>query len=237
MHVGAMNRGRWKSLSQPKVIITIAAIGAIAVLARFFHLGEAFASALDRIRGLGALAPALFIVIYIAGAILFVPGAILTIGGGALFGLWWGVVYVSIGATIGATAAFVIGRYLARGWVRAQLKGNPRFAAIDDAVGREGWKIVALTRLSPVFPFNLLNYAFGLTGVSLRDYMIATWAGILPGTLLYVYIGSLGGTLARPGAAHRTAAQWTLDIVGLLATLAVALYAGRIAARALREKT
>ncbi len=226
-----------KSILQPKVLITIAAIAAVAVLARMFHLGEAFGAALERIRGLGALAPVLFIIIYIAGAILFVPGAILTIGGGALFGVVWGSVYVSIGATIGATAAFVIGRYIARGWVRGRLAGNPRFAAIDDAVGREGWKIVALTRLSPIFPFNLLNYAFGLTGVSLRDYVIATWAGILPGTVLYVYIGALGGTLARPGAAHRPAAQWALDIVGLLATLAVALYAGRIAARALREKT
>jgi uncharacterized membrane protein YdjX (TVP38/TMEM64 family) len=232
-----MNRGRLRSLLQPKLIITIAAIAAIAILARSFHLGALFAAALDRIHALGALAPPLFILIYIAGAVLFVPGAILTIGGGALFGLWWGTVYVSIGATIGATAAFVIGRYLARGWVRARLEGNPRFAAIDDAVGREGWKIVALTRLSPVFPFNLLNYAYGLTAVSLRDYVIATWAGILPGTVLYVYIGSLGGTLAHPGAAHRTRAQWALNIVGLLATLAVALYAGRIAARALREKT
>ena len=226
-----------KSILKPKVIITIAAIVAVVVLARVFHLGEAFAWALERIRSLGALAPVLFIIIYIAGAILFVPGAILTIGGGALFGVVWGSIYVSIGATIGATAAFVIGRYLARGWVRGRLAGNPRFAAIDDSVGREGWKIVALTRLSPVFPFNLLNYAFGLTGVSLRDYVIATWAGILPGTVLYVYIGALGGTLARPGAAHRPPAQWALDIVGLLATLAVALYAGRIAARALREKT
>jgi uncharacterized membrane protein YdjX (TVP38/TMEM64 family) len=169
-----------KTILQPKVIITIVAIAAIVVLARTFHLGQVFAAALDRIRSMGALAPALFIVIYIAGAVLFVPGALLTIVGGALFGLVWGTVYVSIGATIGATAAFVIGRYLARGWVRARLENNPRFAAIDDAVGREGWKIVALTRLSPVFPFNLLNYAFGLTGVSLRDYVIATWAGILP---------------------------------------------------------
>lgn len=228
---------RLKSILAPKVIIAVAAIAAIAVLAHIFPLGELFRAALERIRAMGALAPALFIATYIVGAVLFVPGAILTIGGGALFGLWWGVLYVSIGATIGATAAFVIGRYLARGWVSAQLEGNPRFAAIDDAVGREGWKIVALMRLSPIFPFNLLNYAFGLTGVKLRDYVIATWAGILPGTVLYVYIGAIGGTLASGGGAHRGAAQWALDIVGLLATLAVALYAGRIAARALRERT
>ncbi len=232
-----MNRDRLKSLVAPRLIIAIAAIAALALLAHFFHFGKLFASLLEQIRGLGALAPVLFIAIYIVGAVLFVPGAILTIGGGALFGLLWGSIYVSIGATIGATAAFLTGRYLARGWVRAQLEGNPRFAAIDEAVGREGWKIVALTRLSPVFPFNLLNYAFGLTGVTLRDYFFATWAGILPGTVLYVYLGSLGGTLAESGRTRHTPAQWALDIVGLLATVAVAVYAGRLAARALREKT
>jgi uncharacterized membrane protein YdjX (TVP38/TMEM64 family) len=226
-----------KNLLQPKVILAIAAVIAIAVLANFFHLGKVFSAMLDDIRGLGPLAPLLFIIIYILGAILFVPGSILTIGGGVLFGLLWGTIYVSIGATIGATAAFLIGRYLARGWVRGQLEGNKKFAAIDDAVGREGWKIVALTRLSPVFPFNLLNYAFGLTAVTLRDYTIATWAGILPGTILYVYLGSIGGALAHSGNARPSPAQWALRIVGLLATVGVAVYVGRVASRALNEKT
>jgi uncharacterized membrane protein YdjX (TVP38/TMEM64 family) len=226
---------RLKTLLQPRVILLIVAIAALIVLGRHFHLGEVFAAMLDRIRGLGALAPVLFIILYILGAILFVPGSVLTIGAGVLFGLLWGSIYVSIGATIGATAAFLIGRYLARDWVRRQLEGNRKFAAIDQAVGREGWKIVLLTRLSPVFPFNLLNYAFGLTAVTLRDYALATWVGIMPGTVLYVYLGSLGGNLAASGKSRHTPAQWALDIVGLAATLGVAVYASRLASRALNE--
>jgi len=226
---------RLKTLLQPRVILLIVAIAALIVLGRHFHLGEVFAAMLDRIRGLGALAPVLFIILYIIGAVLFVPGSVLTIGAGVLFGRLWGSIYVSIGATIGALAAFLIGRYLARDWVRQQLEGNRKFAAIDQAVGREGWKIVLLTRLSPVFPFNLLNYAFGLTAVTLRDYAIATWVGIMPGTVLYVYLGSLGGNLAASGKSHHTPAQWALDIVGLAATLGVAVYASRLASRALNE--
>ena len=157
---------RMKTLLQPKVIVVIVAIAALIAVGHYFHLGEVFSAMLDRIRSLGALAPVLFIILYIVGAVLFVPGSILTIGAGVLFGLLWGSIYVSIGATIGATAAFLIGRYLARDWVRGQLEGNRKFAAIDQAVGREGWKIVLMTRLSPVFPFNLLNYAFGLTAVT-----------------------------------------------------------------------
>jgi uncharacterized membrane protein YdjX (TVP38/TMEM64 family) len=222
-------------MNRIKMLLVIAAIAALIVLGRYFHLGELFAAMLDRIRGLGALAPVLFIMLYIVGAVLFVPGSILTIGAGVLFGVLRGSILVSIGATIGAIAAFLIGRYFARDWVRGQLEGNPKFAAIDKAVGREGWKIVLLTRLSPVFPFNLLNYGFGLTAVTLRDYALATWIGITPGTVLYVYIGSIGGNLATAGQSHRTPAQWALNLVGLAATVGVAVYASRLASRALSE--
>jgi uncharacterized membrane protein YdjX (TVP38/TMEM64 family) len=222
-------------MNRIKLLLIIVAIAALIVLGRHFHLGELFAATLDKIRGMGALAPVLFVMLYIVGAILFVPGSILTIGAGVVFGLLRGAILVSIGATIGAIAAFLIGRYFARDWVRGQLEGNPKFAAIDRAVGREGWKIVLLTRLSPVFPFNLLNYGFGLTAVTLRDYALATWIGITPGTVLYVYIGSIGGNLATAGQSHRTPAQWALNIVGLAATVGVAVYASRLASRALNE--
>ncbi|HLX37516.1 MAG TPA: TVP38/TMEM64 family protein [Candidatus Binataceae bacterium] len=224
-----------RAILQPKVILLIVAIGALIALGRYFHLGEVFAATLDRIRDLGAIAPVVFIALYIIGAVLFIPGSILTIGAGVVFGLVRGAILVSIGATIGAIAAFLIGRYFAREWVRGQLEGNPRFAAIDKAVGREGWKIVLLTRLSPVFPFNLLNYAFGLTAVTLRDYALATWIGMTPGIVLYVYIGAIGGNLASAGGSHRSPAQWALNVVGLAATVAVAVYASRIASRALKE--
>ena len=224
-----------KNLVQPKVILLVVAIVALILLGRHFHLGELFSAMLDQIRGMGALAPVLFIILYVVGAVLFVPGSVLTIGAGVLFGLLWGSVYVSIGATIGATAAFLIGRYLARDWVRRQLESNRKFNAIDRAVGREGWKIVLMTRLSPVFPFNLLNYAFGLTAVTLRDYLLATWIGIMPGSVLYVYIGSLGGSLAS--SSGQSPARWAVRIIGLAATLGVAIYAGRLASRALNEST
>jgi uncharacterized membrane protein YdjX (TVP38/TMEM64 family) len=219
-------------------IVAIAAIVAIVLAGR--RLGGEVTAILDRISALGPAAPVAFIAIYVAACILFVPGSILTIGAGVLFGVVRGSIYVSIGATLGATAAFLLGRYLMRGWVARQIEHNVRFRAIDDAVGREGWKIVALTRLSPVFPFNLLNYAFGLTTVSLLDYVAASWAGMIPGTVLYVYIGSLSGDLARAasgGASARPAGAWVLDVVGFAATVAVAIYATRIGARALREKT
>jgi uncharacterized membrane protein YdjX (TVP38/TMEM64 family) len=132
-----------------------------------------------------------------------------------------------------------VGRYLARGWVAAKLEGNPKFKAIDQAVAREGWKIVGLARLSPLFPFNLLNYAFGLTEIALKDYFFATWAGMIPGIVMYVYIGTLAGDVARIGTqpAQRTAAQWTLEVVGFIASVAVALYITYVAGKALREKT
>jgi uncharacterized membrane protein YdjX (TVP38/TMEM64 family) len=221
-------------------IIAIVMI-AIAILygANRLGAGPILKNALDWIRGLGALAPLAFIAIYIVATVLFIPGSILTIGAGVIFGVVLGSIYVSIAATLGATAAFLVGRYLARNWVASKIEGNSKFKAIDEAVGREGWKIVILTRLSPVFPFNLLNYAYGLTRVRLRDYFFASWAGMIPGTILFVYIGSLTGDLARvaSGGEKRPAASWILYAIGFLATLGVAIYATRIGARALKEKT
>ncbi|MGH7950064.1 MAG: TVP38/TMEM64 family protein [Candidatus Binataceae bacterium] len=199
------------------------------------------AQSLGWVSGLGRLAPVAFIAIYILACVLFLPGSILTIGAGALFGVVWGSIYCSISATLGATAAFLVGRHLARDWVARKIEGNAKFKAIDDAVAREGWKIVGLTRLSPVFPFNLLNYAYGLTKVRLRDYFFASWIGMMPGTVLYVYIGSLGRDLASAAASGAASApstgRWIINIIGFAATLAAAIYATRIGARALRAKT
>jgi uncharacterized membrane protein YdjX (TVP38/TMEM64 family) len=224
---------------RPKILLI--AIAAIAILYGAHRVGAGpwLANALDWIRGLGPLAPVAFIAIYIVACVAFVPGSILTIGAGVIFGVVRGSIYVSIAATLGATAAFLVGRYLARDWVSRRLEGNAKFKAIDEAVGTEGWKIVILTRLSPVFPFNLLNYAYGLTRVSLRDYFFASWLGMIPATILYVYIGSLSGDLAQAagGSTQRTPARWVLTAVGFIATVAVVVYATRIGARALREKT
>lgn len=193
--------------------------------------------ALQWIDSLGSGGAIAFIALYIIATVAFLPGSILTLGSGVVFGVVWGSVYVFIGATLGATSAFVVGRYLARGWVANKIAGNKKFAAIDQAVGREGLKIVLLTRLSPIFPFNLLNYAFGITGVSLKDYFIGS-VGMIPGTIMYVYIGSLAGNLARIGTEAQptnSTVQWIIRILGLIATVAVTVFVTRVAQKALDE--
>ena len=193
--------------------------------------------ALPWIESLGIVGAIAFMVIYIIATVAFLPGSILTLAGGAIFGLFWGSIYVFFGATIGATGAFLVGRYLARGWVSKKIAGNQKFAAIDRAVGKEGFKIVFLARLSPIFPFNLLNYSLGVTGVSLKDYVLAS-VGMIPGTIMYVYFGSLGNinTICNGGGANANpAAQWTIRIIGLIATVAVTLYVTKIARKALNE--
>jgi uncharacterized membrane protein YdjX (TVP38/TMEM64 family) len=221
-----------------KLLLAAAVIIILLLAAKFLPVQELLKSSLDWVAGLGGWGPFIFIAVYIAACILFVPGSILTLGAGVLFGVVKGSVIVSVAATLGATCAFLVGRYFARDWVAKKIEGNPKFKAIDEAVAREGWKIVGLVRLSPLFPFNLLNYAFGLTKVSLRDYFLASWIGMIPGTVMYVYIGSLAGDLARLGAGERsrTGAEWGLYAVGLMVTVAVTVYVTRLARKALEKK-
>jgi uncharacterized membrane protein YdjX (TVP38/TMEM64 family) len=127
--------------------------------------------------------------------VAFVPASLLTLAAGAIFGIPAGTLYVFVAATVGSCLAFLVSRYLARVAVERRIEGNPKFAAIDRAVGRQGRRIVFLLRLSPVFPFNLLNYALGLTRVRFVDYAVAA-VGMLPGTLLYVYLGKVAGDVA-----------------------------------------
>lgn len=196
-------------------------------------------NALKWVESLGTLGAIVFIGIYIVATVAFLPGSILTLGAGVIFGVWLGAFYVFVGATLGATAAFLVGRYLARNWVAKKIAGNDKFNAIDRAVSKEGLKIVLLTRLSPIFPFNLLNYAFGVTGVSIQDYILGS-IGMIPGTIMYVYIGSLAGNLALIGTATQSTnptLQWIIRIVGFIATIAVTIYVNRIAKQALSQLT
>ncbi|MBI5771202.1 MAG: TVP38/TMEM64 family protein [Verrucomicrobia bacterium] len=226
----AAKTGRWRKWA---VLLVVAA--ALAIVFTRFDVRGILRDTLEAVAGLGAWGPVLFVLIYIAATVFFLPGSVLTLGAGAVFGVALGSVYVSLASTLGATAAFLVGRYLARAWVAKKIEGNVTFAAIDRAVAAEGWKIVGLTRLSPVFPFALLNYAFGVTRVSLRDYVLASWIGMMPGTVMYVYLGSL----ARVGTAGGTKspAELALYGVGLLATLAVTVFVTRIARRALAKRT
>lgn len=192
---------------------------------------------LQTIEGLGAWGPVAIGAAFIPACVLFLPGSPLTLFAGFTFGVLQAAIAVSIGSTLGATAAFLVGRTLVRGTIEAKVSAHPKFRAIDEAVATNGFKIVLLTRLSPVFPFNLLNYAFGLTKVRLRDYMLASWIGMFPGTLMFAYVGSTARDLASivSGRIERTGAQQALFYAGLFATLVVTILITRIARRALNS--
>ncbi len=231
-----MNDGRkfsWKWLA-----ILLVVVGLVVAARSFLDVHGLLTGTLRLVDDLGPWGPVLFVLLYVLATVLFVPGSILTLGAGVLFGVVRGSLLVSVAATLGATAAFLTGRYFAREWVSEKIQGNSRFEAIDRAVAEEGWKIVGLTRLAPVFPFNLLNYAFGLTRVSLKDYVLASWIGMIPVTVLYVYVGSLVGDLATLGTGQRsrTLAEWISLVLGLMVAGGVTFYITRIARRALEQK-
>ncbi|MBD2390103.1 TVP38/TMEM64 family protein [Aphanizomenon flos-aquae NRERC-008] len=193
---------------------------------------------LQWINSLGSLGGIVFIGIYIIATLAFLPAAILTLGAGVIFGVIWGSLYVFVGATLGAIAAFLVGRYLARGWVKEKISSYKKFTNIDQAVSKEGLKIVFLIRLSPLFPFNLLNYALGLTNVSLKDYSLASF-GMIPGTIMYVYLGYLAGDLALIGNKNQPdnmIFHWLIQIIGLISTIAVTVYVTKIAKKSLEEE-
>lgn len=218
--------------------LLIAAIGVVALfLALRYNIPEALRGMLAWVGDQGFLGIVAFIAIYILATVFFIPGSILTLGAGFVFGVVYGTLTVSVASTVGAFLAFLVGRYVARDWVAEKTGNNPKFKSIDEAVGREGWKIVLLTRLSPIFPFNLLNYAYGLTGVTGRAFFFASWIGMLPGTVMYVYFGSLAANLATLGqaSAERGPLQWILYGIGLVATVAVTFFVTRLARRALSD--
>jgi uncharacterized membrane protein YdjX (TVP38/TMEM64 family) len=222
-----------RRLPLARIALGIAALAGFVVLGRF--LGGYVDVFRDWIAGLGALGPLVFMLGYALGVVAFLPGAALTLAGGTVFGVAQGTAYVWLAAVVGSSAAFLIARYGARGAVERRLAGNARFAAVDRAVGAEGGKIAFLLRLSPAIPFNVLNYALGLTRIRFVDSLWAAF-GMLPGTLLYVYLGSVAGDVASAAAGGGATLQENLvKGIGLLATIAVTVYVTRIARRALRE--
>lgn len=220
-----------------KIVVGVVALGGLYLLAR--EAGAYIPAFAEWVEGLGAWGPVAFIAGYSIAVIAFVPGALLTLAGGAIFGLFEGALYVFVAAVLGSTGSFLVSRYVARNAVEQRLRANERFTAIDRAVGDQGLKIVFLLRLSPVFPFNLLNYGLGLTNVSLRDYVLAAF-GMIPGTFLYVYYGKLiGDVAALAGGAQvdRGAGYYAVLGAGLLATIAVTVIVTRVARRALATAT
>lgn len=222
--------------------LAIGVAAGVAGLALLWALGRAAGAALPDfaawITSLGPMGPLAYVAAYAAATVALVPGSILTLAAGALFGIARGTAYALTGATLGATGAFIVSRHLARRQVERRLAADPRFDRLDRAIGREGLKVVFLLRLSPIFPFTLLNYALGLTHVRLGHYLIAS-IGMLPGTLLYVYYGKVAGDVAAIAAGAPVARgtwYWLLLGLGLGATLAVSLYVARLARRALQRE-
>jgi uncharacterized membrane protein YdjX (TVP38/TMEM64 family) len=179
-----------------------------------------------------------FVVLYALAAVVLLPEFLLTIAAGAIFGLAWGLLLVSIGSMIGAAAAFLLGRTLAREWVRRKIEQWPKFRALDQAIQRQGFWIVFLTRLTPLIPYGLLNYVYGITGVSFIQYLPASWIGMLPGTLLYVYAGTAAANLGQVLGGRVSAGPkgTTLLWVGLGATIAVVAILTYLARRELERE-
>lgn len=225
-----------------KAGFVLRAAAVVLLIAALLLFGRRVASYLPEftawVDGLGLWGPIVFVLGYIVATVAFIPGSLLTLAGGAIFGLAEGTALVFVGASLGATAAFLASRYVVRGAIEKRVAAEPRFAAIDRAVGREGFKIVLLLRLTPIVPFVLLNYALGLTRVRLGDYVRA-FVGMLPATLLYVYYGRVIGDVAEIAAGVGDERGWgdhALLGVGLIATVAATTIIVRIARRALREE-
>lgn len=222
-------------MSEPNILLSITNNFSFLTISQY--LQSILHSYLTQIQHLGWLGIVTFVVLYIIATIALIPGSILTLGAGVVFGVVWGSVYVLIGAVIGETCAFLLGRYLAKDWITQKIEDSQIFFALNQALNQEGLKIILLTRLSPIFPFSLLNYAFGVTGVSLRDYFLGS-IGMIPMTITYVYLGSLAedlthvsevSSLVHPGI------QLSIKIFGFMATLAATVYITRAARQALAK--
>ena len=210
-------------------------VAALLTILRSLSIGQAMEAIKGWIGGLGIWGPVVWALVYVVATVLLVPGTILTLAAGALFGLVVGTITVSIGSTLGAAFAFLIARYAARDKVAAMAARSRNFGAIDRAIGEGGWKIVALLRLSPAIPFNLQNYLYGLTPVRFWPYVVTSSLAMLPGAFLYIYLGHVTG--AAVGADRtRTPAEWAMLAIGLLATAAVTVYVTRLARRKLQEQ-
>jgi uncharacterized membrane protein YdjX (TVP38/TMEM64 family) len=219
-------------------LLGLAAIAGVAVvlwLAPGRELVEDFAGAA---RNWGVAGVGLFVAAYVASTVAFIPGSWLTLTAGFLYGPFWGLVVASPASVAGATAAFLLGRTLLRDWAERRIGSSSRARALNTAVAREGFMLVLLLRLSPLFPFNVLNYALSLTEVRLRTYVLASFIGMLPATALYVYLGSLVTVAAQLRSGVRSAGTtgtW-LTVVGIAATLGVVLVGARVARRALADQ-
>src|SRR5947208_1641410 len=221
-----------------KLLALIVAVIALFLIMKFLPVQQWLRSFNDWVGQMGVAGIFIFIGVYVAATVLLTPGAILTIGAGFTFGLWIAFLAVSAGSTLGAALAFLIARFIARDKIEAIAQRNQKFRRIDSAIGREGAKLIFLLRLSPVIPFNLSNYFYGLTGVKFWPYVFASWLGMMPATFLYVFIGTAGkaAVSAAGGEPMKHGWQyWTFVSLGLAATIVVIIWVTKIARDALKK--
>lgn len=210
------------------------ALALLFAASRLLPLEEWVRAFRDRASDLGTAGKALYALVYAVATVLLVPGSLLTVAAGFAFGLGWGIAVVWVGATAGAAFAFLIARHVARERVEKAARKRENFRAIDRAIGEKGWKIVALLRLSPLVPFSLSNYLYGLTAIRFGPYVLASAAGMLPGTVLYVYLGVAGRAAAAASTGEtRSPLEWAALAVGLAATIAATILITRMARREL----
>ncbi len=219
----------WKWIALALVVVALSAATALLPVKDWV---KAFS---DWVRTLGAAGVVIFIGVYAIATVLFLPGWIFTVAAGLVYGVVGGTAVALTGAIIGSTLAFLCGRYLVRKRVEAATEGNRKFAAIDKAIGEQGWKIVGLLRLSPLVPFNLSNYFYGVTAVRFWPYVLASAVGMIPGTLLYAYLGG-AGKAGLGSESGQSPLKWVFLGIGLVATIIVTIIVSRTAKRAL-EKT
>jgi uncharacterized membrane protein YdjX (TVP38/TMEM64 family) len=222
-----------------RLAILIATIIALFLAMKFLPVQQWLRNFNDWLGQMGAVGIFIFIGVYAVATVLLAPGAILTIGAGFAFGLWKGFLAVSAGATLGASFAFLVARFIAREKIEAVAQRNDKFRRVDNAIGRQGAKLIFLLRLSPVIPFNLSNYFYGLTGVKFWPYVLASWIGMMPGTFLYVYIGTAGKAAVAAAAGGEAVEHgwqyWTFMGVGLAATVIVTIWVTKIGRDALKK--
>jgi uncharacterized membrane protein YdjX (TVP38/TMEM64 family) len=220
------------------ILLALLVVGAV-ILVRTLPLEGTLAGLLQAAAEGGLAGRAVFVAVYVVAALLFVPGSAITIAAGGIYGLFEGLVLVSIASTTTAALAFLIGRHLARAPVERMARRYTRFGAVDKAIAEGGWRVVALLRLSPAVPFSVGNYLFGLTPLRFWPYVLTSWAFMLPGGLLYVYLGHVGraGLEAAADGRGRAPGEWALLVVGLAATVALTLYITHLARQKLARQS
>jgi uncharacterized membrane protein YdjX (TVP38/TMEM64 family) len=218
-----------------KWILVALVVIALSIASSVLPIKEWIRSFINWVQQLGPAGVVVFIVAYAVATVLFLPGWIFTVGAGLVYGIVGGTLVALTGAVIGATLAFLVARYVLRQNIEEFAKKNPRFKAIDDAIGKNGWKIIGLLRLSPLIPFNLSNYFYGITSVGLRAYVAISAVGMIPGTLLYAYLGAIGKAGISGEKTQQSTAQYILLGIGLIATIAVTILVSRIARNALKK--